>query len=60
VTVASPPRAPAKVTVAEVSWLSPLARALLKAREGDIVEVLAPSGAELIEVLAIRYGVPER
>jgi transcription elongation factor GreB len=43
----------------EVSWLSPLARALLKAREGDIVEVLAPSGAELIEVLAIRYGVPE-
>jgi transcription elongation factor GreB len=43
----------------EVSWLSPLARALLKAREGDVVEVLAPSGAELIEVLAIRYGVPE-
>ena len=40
----------------EVSWMSPIARALLKAREGDIVELRAPSGAESIEVLAIRYG----
>jgi transcription elongation factor GreB len=40
----------------EVSWMSPIARALLKAREGDIVELQAPSGAESIEVLAIRYG----
>jgi len=44
----------------EVSWLSPIARALMKAREGDVVELLAPSGAELIEVLAIRYGGGER
>jgi transcription elongation factor GreB len=43
----------------EVSWLSPIARALLKAREGDIVELQAPSGAELIKVLAIRYDGPE-
>jgi transcription elongation factor GreB len=43
----------------EVSWLSPIARALLKAREGDIVELRAPSGVDLIEVLEIRYGVPE-
>jgi transcription elongation factor GreB len=43
----------------EVSWLSPIARALLKAREGDVVELRAPSGAELIEVLAIRYGGAE-
>jgi transcription elongation factor GreB len=40
----------------EVSWLSPIARALLKAREGDIVELRAPSGSEMIEVLEIRYG----
>jgi transcription elongation factor GreB len=40
----------------EVSWRSPIARALMKAREGDIVELQAPSGAELLEVLAIRYG----
>ena len=43
----------------EVSWLSPIARALMKAREGDVVELRAPAGAELIEVLAIRYGGAE-
>jgi transcription elongation factor GreB len=43
----------------EVSWLSPIARALMKAREGDVVELRAPSGVELIEVLAIRYGGPD-
>jgi transcription elongation factor GreB len=42
----------------EVSWLSPVARALLKAREGDVVELRAPSGIELIEVLEIRYPAP--
>jgi transcription elongation factor GreB len=43
----------------EVSWLSPIARALLKSRAGDIVELRAPAGIELIEVLAIRYGAPD-
>jgi hypothetical protein len=28
----------------------------MKAQEGDIVEVRAPSGVERIEVLEIRYG----
>jgi len=28
----------------------------MKAREGDIVDVRAPSGVEQIEVLEIRYG----
>jgi len=40
----------------QVSWVSPVARALMKARQGDIVEVRAPSGVEHIEVLEIRYG----
>lgn len=40
----------------EVSWISPIARALLKAREGDVVELRAPSGVEQLEVLSIRYG----
>jgi transcription elongation factor GreB len=40
----------------QVSWVSPVARALMKAREGDIVDVRAPSGVEQIEVLEIRYG----
>jgi transcription elongation factor GreB len=38
-----------------VSWISPVAKALLKAREGDAVTVQTPAGAEEIEVLAIRY-----
>jgi transcription elongation factor GreB len=40
----------------QVSWVSPIARALLKAREGDTVELRSPGGVEPIEVLAIRYG----
>jgi len=43
----------------QVSWLSPIARALMKARQGDIVELRAPSGVKQIEVLAIRYGVAD-
>jgi transcription elongation factor GreB len=39
-----------------VSWISPIARALLKAREGDIVELRTPAGIEPIEVVEIRYG----
>ena len=38
-----------------VSWVSPIARALLKAREGDMVELKAPTGIETIEVVAIAY-----
>lgn len=43
----------------EVSWVSPMARALLKAREGDEVRLITPGGAELIEVLAVEYPAPE-
>src|SRR5437764_8695608 len=39
-----------------VSWISPIARALLKAQEGDAVELRTPSGVDRIEVLEIRYG----
>src|SRR5215510_2097388 len=38
-----------------VSWRSPLATALLKARVGDVVTVRTPRGPERVEVLAIRY-----
>src|SRR5580700_4070184 len=34
----------------EVSWISPIAKALLKAEIGDIVEVRTPAGIERIEV----------
>lgn len=39
----------------EISWLSPVARALLKARTGDAVDVRTPAGVERIEVLKISY-----
>jgi transcription elongation factor GreB len=40
---------------ARVSWRSPLARALLKAKVGDTVTVRAPRGDEEIEIVAVRY-----
>ena len=40
----------------KVSWISPIARALMKAREGDVVELRTPHGVEPIEVIEIRYG----
>jgi transcription elongation factor GreB len=40
----------------EVSWVAPIARALLKAREGDTIELRTPAGRDAIEVLEIRYG----
>ena len=40
----------------QVSWISPIARALLKAREGDVVALRNPGGVEQIEVVEIRYG----
>jgi transcription elongation factor GreB len=43
----------------QVSWLSPVARALMKAYAGDIVELRAPAGVEQIEVLAISYGAAD-
>jgi transcription elongation factor GreB len=38
-----------------VSWVSPIARALLKARAGDTVTLRTPSGVEELEVVDIRY-----
>ncbi len=42
----------------EVSWIAPIARALLKAREGDEVKLATPAGTETIEVLEVRYPKP--
>jgi len=39
----------------EVSWISPIARAMLKARVGDEVQLMTPSGSQTIEVLDVRY-----
>jgi transcription elongation factor GreB len=42
----------------EVSWISPIARALLKARAGDEVQLVTPGGVETIEVVEVRYPEP--
>ena len=42
----------------EVSWVAPIARALLKARVGDEVQLMTPGGLEQIEVLSVRYPAP--
>jgi transcription elongation factor GreB len=39
----------------QVSWISPIARALLKAREGDVVKLVTPLGAQEIEILRVSY-----
>ena len=38
-----------------ISWRSPVAVALIKAREGDTVVVRAPGGNEKLEILEVRY-----
>ncbi len=42
----------------QVSWIAPVARALLKAREGDMVKLQTPAGVQEIEVLQVRYPAP--
>jgi len=41
-----------------ISWVSPVARALMRAREGDVVEVRTPAGRAPIEVIRISYLGP--
>ena len=38
-----------------VSWISPIAKALIKAREGDTVTLRTPAGEERLEILEVRY-----
>lgn len=45
----------ANASEGRISWIAPLSRALLKAREGDVVRFASPAGLREIEVLEIRY-----
>lgn len=38
-----------------VSWVSPIARAMMKAQEGDTIELRSPGGTESLRIVAIRY-----
>jgi transcription elongation factor GreB len=42
----------------EVSWVSPIAKALLKSRIGDEIRLQTPGGTELIEIVGVRYPLP--
>ena len=42
----------------QISWVAPVARALIKARVGDVVRLAMPGGAQELEVLAVEYPAP--
>lgn len=42
----------------QVSWIAPIATALLRAREGDEVKLMTPVGMQEIEVLTVSYPAP--
>ena len=42
----------------QVTWVSPIARALLKAREGDVVKLITPVGVQEVEVVEVQYPAP--
>lgn len=43
----------------EVSWISPIARTLLKAEEGDVLKLVMPDRVEEIEVITVSYPSPK-
>ena len=42
----------------KISWVSPVARALTKAREGDVVTLQTPQGNDELEILSVEYPEP--
>lgn len=42
----------------QISWVSPVARTLLKARVGDVLALVTPAGVDEIEVLRVSYPSP--
>jgi transcription elongation factor GreB len=42
----------------EVSWIAPIARALLKARVGDEVVLQTPAGKQSLQIVEVRYPAP--
>ncbi|MPN27423.1 Transcription elongation factor GreB [bioreactor metagenome] len=39
----------------QISWVSPVARALVKARVGDEVTLQTPAGVRSLEIVEVRY-----
>ncbi|MFH1805413.1 MAG: transcription elongation factor GreB [Pseudomonadota bacterium] len=47
----------AESLVGKISWISPVARALMKCKVGDVVTLRTPAGEDELEVLKISYCV---
>lgn len=45
---------------AQVSWVSPIARTLLKARLGDVLQLVTPAGIVEIEITNVQYPAPSQ
>ena len=45
----------ADVSRGRVSWISPLAKALIKAHEGDRITVKTPAGDETLDIVSVEY-----
>jgi transcription elongation factor GreB len=45
----------ANASLGRISWISPIGRALLKAREGDMVRFSSPTGERAFEIIAVNY-----
>ena len=45
----------AEPLVGKISWISPVARALTKAHEGDTVTLRTPAGVDELDILEVRY-----
>lgn len=43
------------LTRGRISWMSPLARALMRASEGDLVTFQSPKGQQEVEIIAVTY-----
>ena len=44
----------------QISWISPVARALLKSRVGDEVNLFTPQGIQVLDVLKVQYPAPPK
>ncbi len=45
----------ANLSKGKISWISPLAKVLLKAEVGDEVKLCSPTGIEYLEIISIKY-----
>jgi transcription elongation factor GreB len=50
----------ANSALGQISWISPVARALLKAKVGDEVSLVTPQGLQTLEVLKVDYPAPDK